>query len=66
MFPSPQLIYVAKPSTLREFIKQQGSDILYAYERRVVVVLVNGENRWPSSMLVPGDKITIMPIITGG
>ena len=66
MFPSPQLICVAKPSTLREFIERQGSDILYAYERRVVVVLVNGENRWPSSMLVTGDKVTIMPIITGG
>ncbi len=66
MFPSPQLICVAKPSTLREFIERQGSDILYAYERRVVVVLVNGENRWPSSMLEPGDKVTIMPIITGG
>jgi sulfur carrier protein ThiS len=66
MFPSPQLICVAKPSTLREFIVRQGSDILYAYERRVVVVLVNGESRWPSSMLVPGDRVTIMPIITGG
>ncbi len=66
MFPSPQLICVAKPQTLRELVEGLGSDILYAYERRVIVVLVNGESRWPSSRLMPGDRVTIMPIITGG
>jgi molybdopterin converting factor small subunit len=53
-----------KPSTLREFIEGLGTDILYAYDRRVIVVLVNGELRWPSSRLKPGDKITFLPIIT--
>jgi molybdopterin converting factor small subunit len=66
MFPSPQIIGVSKPSTLREFIEGLGADILYAYDRHVIVVLVNGENKWPSSKLVPGDMVTLMPIITGG
>ncbi|MCX6648294.1 MAG: MoaD/ThiS family protein [Candidatus Bathyarchaeota archaeon] len=66
MFPSPQTLNVAKPSTLREFVSGLGADLLYAYERRVIVVLVNGENSWPSLSLKPGDRVTIFPIVTGG
>lgn len=66
MFPSPQSFSVTGPSTLREFIERLGSDVIYAYDRRVVVVLVNGERRWPSSRLKVGDKVVIFPIVTGG
>ncbi len=66
MFPSPQTICIVKPSTLREFMEELGSDVLYAYNQRVIVVLVNGESKWPSSRLVRGDRVTIMPIVTGG
>jgi molybdopterin converting factor small subunit len=66
MYPSPQTIKVRKPSTLREFIEGLGTDFLYAYDRRVIIVLVNGELRWPSSRLKPDDKVTLFPIVTGG
>jgi molybdopterin converting factor small subunit len=66
MYPSPQTIKVKKTSTLREFIEGLGTDFLYAYDRRVIVVLVNGELRWPSSRLKLGDKVTLFPIVTGG
>ena len=66
MFPSPQTYTVSKPSTLREFVAGLGPETLYAYDRRVVVVLVNGESRWPSASLRPGDRITVFPIVTGG
>ena len=66
MYPSPQTINAEKPSTLREFIEGLGADFLYAYDRRVIVVLVNGQRRWPSAKLKPGDKVTLFPIVTGG
>jgi len=66
MFPSPQILKVEKPSTLRQFLESLGSDMLYVYDRRVIVVLVNGERLWPSADLKPGDKVAIFPIITGG
>jgi molybdopterin converting factor small subunit len=66
MYPSPQTIKAEKPSTLREFIEGLGTDILYAYDCRVIVVLVNGKLRWPSAKLNPGDEVTLFPIVTGG
>jgi len=66
MYPSPQTIIVAKPSNLREFMEGLGVDVLYAYDRRVIVVLVNGELRWPSARIKPGDKVNLFPIVTGG
>ena len=66
MYPDPQTIKVKKPSTLHEFIEGLGTDFLYAYDRRVIIVLVNGELRWPSARLKSGDKVTLFPIVTGG
>jgi molybdopterin converting factor small subunit len=66
MFPSPQTVTVEKPETLREFIKGLGSEILYAYDQRVIVVLVNGEGGWPSKPLKTGDRVTLFPIVSGG
>ncbi len=66
MFPAPQRRVVEKSSTLREFIDGLGPEVSYAYGQRVVVVLVNGENGWPSMELKPGDRVNIFPIVTGG
>jgi sulfur carrier protein ThiS len=66
MFPSPQSFTIKAPSTLRGFMESLGSDVLYAYERKVIVVLVNGERRWPSSRLRAGDRVVVFPIVTGG
>ena len=66
MFPNPQNICVVKSSTLHELLEELGSDILYAYNQKVIVVLVNGEIKWPSTRLMHGDKVTIMPVVTGG
>ncbi len=66
MFPSPQVLEVKEPTTLREFIAKLGRNTLYAYDQRVVVAMVNGKTSLPSSRLKPGDKVTIIPIVTGG
>ena len=66
MFPSPRIYTAERESTLREFIEGLGKEVLYAYDQRVVVVLVNGERRWPSSNVRPGDRIAVLPIIAGG
>ena len=66
MFPNPQTIAVTKSATLREFLEGLGSDILYAYDHRVITVLINGQLRWPSARLRRGDIVTFFPIVTGG
>ncbi len=53
-------------STLREFISNQGEDTLYAYDRRVIGVMVNNRKLWDSAKLKPGDTVVIFPIIVGG
>jgi molybdopterin converting factor small subunit len=53
-------------STLREFISSQGEDTLYAYDRRVIGVMVNNRKLWDSAKLKPGDTVVIFPIIVGG
>jgi len=57
---------VEKGSTLREFISTLGEDTLYAYDRRVVGVMVNNKKLWDSAKLKPGDTVVIFPIIVGG
>ncbi len=66
MFPSPQTLTVDRPTTLREFVEGLGPEIQYAYEQRVLVVLVNGEGGWPSKPLVAGDRVALFPIVSGG
>ena len=66
MYPKPVTLQVEKNSTLREFIAEMGKDTLYAYDRRVIGVIVNNKRKWDSAKLVPGDKVTIYPIIVGG
>ena len=57
---------VETSSTLREFISTLGEDTLYAYDRRVVGVMVNNKKLWDSAKLKPGDTVVIFPIIVGG
>jgi len=66
MYPSLTVVRVEKASTLRELIGGLGVDYLYAYDRRVVGVLVNGKRLWPSAELAPGDEVIIFPAIIGG
>ena len=55
-----------RPSTLREFIASLGEDALYAFDRKVVGVLVNDRRLWPSAKLEPGDRVVVFPVIVGG
>ncbi len=55
-----------RPSTLREFIASLGEDALYAFDRKVVGVLVNDRRLWPSAKLKPGDRVVVFPVIVGG
>lgn len=66
MYPNLTIITVDKPTTLRKFIEGLGEDILYAYDRRVLGVLVNNKRLWDSAKLNPGDKVIVYPIIVGG
>jgi sulfur carrier protein ThiS len=66
MYPKPVTLQVEKKTTLREFIAELGEDTLYAYDRRVIGVIVNNKRKWDSARINPGDKVTIYPIIVGG
>jgi len=66
MYPSLTVAIVDEPSTLREFIASLGEDALYAFDRKVVGVLVNDRRLWPSAKLKPGDRVVVFPVIVGG
>jgi sulfur carrier protein ThiS len=66
MYPSLTVTVVERPSTLREFIASLGKDALYAFDRKVVGVLVNDRRLWPSAKLKPGDRVVVFPVIVGG
>ena len=57
---------VESGSTLCEFISTLGEDILCAYDRRVIGVMVNNRKLWDSAKLKPEDTVVIFPIIVGG
>lgn len=66
MYPTLTVKYVENPTTLRKFIADLGDEILYAYDRRVLGVVVNGRRLWDSAKIKPGEKVVIYPIIVGG
>jgi molybdopterin converting factor small subunit len=66
MFPELTVKVVDEETTLREFVEGLGRNYLYAFDRRVIGVSVNGRQLWPSAVLKKGDKVVIYPIITGG
>ena len=57
---------IEEKSTLREFIATLSEHTLYAYDRRVIGVIVNEKRLWDSAKIAPGDTVTIFPIIVGG
>ena len=66
MYPKPMTKTVEKETTLRDFISTLGEHTLYAYDRRVIGVIVNNKKLWDSAKLKPGDEVKIFPIIVGG
>ncbi len=66
MYPKPVTLKIKEKTVLREFISGLGHDTLYAYDRRVIGVVVNNKRKWDSASLYPGDEVTIYPIIVGG
>jgi molybdopterin converting factor small subunit len=66
MYPALTVRFVEESATLREFMATLGEDALYAFDRRVVGVLVNDRRLWPSARLKPGDRVVVFPIIAGG
>ena len=66
MYPKPMSYKVNKPVNLREFISTLGEHTLYAFDRRVIGVVVNEKRLWDSAKLQPEDIVTVYPIIVGG
>jgi len=66
MFPGPQVLRVEEPTTLKEFMEKLGKNYVYAFDRKVIGVLVNGKRLWSSAQLKTGDEVVLFPIITGG
>jgi hypothetical protein len=54
---------LVKPSPLGEFIATLVEDVLYAFDRKVVWLLVNGRRLRPSARLKPGDRVVVFPVI---
>jgi molybdopterin converting factor small subunit len=65
-YPDLTVRYVERPTTLREFLLSLGEEYLYAYERGMLGVLVNGRRLWLSARLRRGDKVVVFPIVSGG
>jgi hypothetical protein len=57
---------LVKPSPLGEFIATLVEDVLCAFDRKVVWLLVNGRRLRPSARLKPGDRGVVFPVIVGG
>lgn len=66
MYPNMTVKIVEKPTTLRKLIESLGINYLYAFDRKVIGVTVNGKKMWSSAKLKPGDRVVVFPIITGG
>ena len=66
MYPKPMKYKVKKAVNLRKFISTLGEHTLYAYDRRMIGVVVNKKRLWDSAKLKSGDVVTIYPIIVGG
>ena len=46
-------------SYLKEFIATLGEGVLYAFDRKVIGMLVNDRRLWPSAKLKPGDSVIV-------
>ncbi len=65
-YPSLTVHRVERATTLRNFLLSLGEEYLYAYERGLLGVLVNGRRLWLSARLKRGDKVVVFPIVSGG
>ena len=66
MYPGLTIVQVKEPTTLRELMEKLGENYLYAYDRRVVGVLVNNRRLWPTARLSTGDRVVVYSMIVGG
>ena len=66
VYPKPLKLTVEKPSILREFIAGLGEETLYAYDRRVVGVSVNGRRPWGCGAIGRGGRGDHLPRDHGG
>jgi len=65
-YPSLTIRRVERATTLRDFLLSLGEEYLYAYERGLLGVLVNGRRLWLSALLRRGDRVVVFPIVSGG
>jgi hypothetical protein len=66
MYPALTVVQVEAPTNLRELMEKLGESNLYAYDRRVVGVLVNNRRLWPTARLSQGGRVVVYPLIVGG
>jgi hypothetical protein len=66
MFPGLTVMIVKEETTLRKLMEGLGRNFLYAFDKGVIGITVNGKRLWPSAFLKKGDRVVIYPIITGG
>ena len=66
MYPDFTVAQTKKSTTLNAFLRELGKYYAYAYDMKVIGVLVNGKRLWPSAKLESGDKVIIFPLIMGG
>jgi sulfur carrier protein ThiS len=66
MYPGLTVVQIEEPTTLGELMEKLEESYLYAYDRRVVGVLVNNRRLWPTARLSPGDRVVVYPMIVGG
>jgi len=66
MYLGLTVVQVEEPTTLSELVEKLGESYLYAYDRRVVGVLVNNRRLWPTARLSPRDRVVVYPMVVGG
>lgn len=66
MYPDFTITHVKESTTLTAFLRKLGEHYAYAYDMKVIGVLVNGKRLWPSAKIESGDKVIIFPLIMGG
>ncbi|RLI05639.1 hypothetical protein DRO24_05690 [Candidatus Bathyarchaeota archaeon] len=65
-YPSLTIRRVERATTLRDLLLSLGEEYLYAYERGLIGVLVNGRRLWLTARLRRGDRVVVFPIVSGG
>ncbi len=66
MYPALRREVVSRETTLKNFLSKLGKEYLYAFNRGVLGVWINGKPGYPSYRLKKGDEVLISPVIAGG